>query len=434
MRRSTAATLLLILVSLFPAAFAVLIQPPPLTSAGAALGAAGRITGIAALACLLVSAAVSARLPGFDRGFGGLTRLWRRHHYLGATAFLLAMAHPLLLAWSGLSVSTGAAVGFLFPAPEHIWIWAGWAALLCMMVFLAPSFGFFGPPHYQRWKGLHLLSGAAVALALVHAVPLSRALPPAWAWPIWTLFGAAAVAAFAYRVVLSRRLARHRHRVTGITPLSHDVVEITLRPEGRRLAYRAGQFVYLAHLDRNLDAGYNEEHPYTLSSAPQDEELRIGVKALGDQSRALQRITPGAIVTVEGPYGDLFPEALDDRPQLWLAGGIGITPFVARARALAHAGGPAAPVTLVYCAKNMERAYYLDELRSISSRLPGFTVEAHLFEREGPLTAAYLDRACPGWREREVFHCGPPGMYDHCRALMRANGVRHMQTEEFDLL
>lgn len=428
------ATAIVASMLLLPAALALWLYPFGLAATGDWLLAAGRFAGILGLTALLVDACLSTRLPGFDTWFGGLTKLWRAHHYIGAASFVLLMLHPLLLAWAALPVSTGAAVGLLFPDLAQLWTWIGWLALICMMVFLAPSFAFFSPPRYQRWKGLHLISGAALVLGLMHAVPLSRALPAAWGWRIWSVLGLAAVGAFAYRALFSRRFARLRYRVSQVMQLADGVVEITLQPQGRSLAYRAGQFVYFAHLDRTLGAGYNEQHPFTLSSAPQEAGLRIGIKNLGDMSSALQRINPGADVSVEGPYGDFFPPGLDRRPQLWLGGGIGITPFVGRARALAHENDQAAPADLVYCAENPARSYYLDELREIAARLPNFKVHSHLFEREGVLSAAYLDAACPDWREREVFLCGPLGMLKHCRGLLRAAGIRRLHIEEFDLL
>lgn len=422
------------LMLLLPATLALWLYPFRLAAADDWLLAAGRFAGILGLTALLVDACLSTRLPGFDTWFGGLTKLWRAHHYIGAASFVLLMLHPLLLAWAALPLSTAAAVGLLFPSLAQLWTWAGWLALICMMVFLAPSFAFFGPPRYQRWKGLHLLSGAALVLGLAHAVPLSRALPSAWGWAVWSVLGLAAVGAFAYRVFFSRRFARLPYRVTQVTPLADGVVELSLQPKGRPLVYRAGQFVYFAHLDRRLHAGYNEQHPFTLSSAPQEAGLRIGIKDLGDMSGAMQRIGVGAEVTVEGPYGDFFAPELDGKPQLWLGGGIGITPFVGRARSLAHETGQGAPADLVYCAENPARSYYLEELNDIAAPLPHFRVHSHLFEIEGPLSTAYLDAACPDWRRREIFVCGPPGMLKHCRRLLHAAGIRRLQIEEFDLL
>src|SRR6056297_3873653 len=126
------------------------------------LDAMGRATGIVGLVMLLLAAALSARVPGFDRWFGGLTRLWKTHHRLGAGSLILLLLHPVLLSLAQADSGLHAAVQLLFPPLSDWPIWAGWASLLLMMVFLAPSFSFFGHPDYRRWKLLHRLAGPAV--------------------------------------------------------------------------------------------------------------------------------------------------------------------------------------------------------------------------------------------------------------------------------
>ena len=66
---------------------------------------------------LLLAAALSARVPGFDRWFGGLTRLWKSHHWLGAGSLVLLLAHPLLLALAASSDGLDVAVACSF----HPW-------------------------------------------------------------------------------------------------------------------------------------------------------------------------------------------------------------------------------------------------------------------------------------------------------------------------
>ena len=232
-----------------------------------------------------------------------------------------------------------------------------------MMVFLAPSFAFFGDPDYQRWKRVHRLAGPAVLLALVHAWQYGRTLPgeaDKWLW----LVLAALVGAVAWRFVFSRRIGRLRYEVARVIGVANNLVELVLEPAGRRrLEYEAGQFVYSRStaVYRPVRRGT----PLTLSSSPDEDRLRIAIKDLGDASRAIQTIRPGSRVTIEGPYGDFFPEREPEK-QLWIAGGIGITPFLARARHLARRGR-AADIRLVYCVQDEARARFLDELQTIAS-------------------------------------------------------------------
>jgi predicted ferric reductase len=391
-----------------------------------------RVTGILALAMALVSGALSVRLPGLDRAFGGLTRLWQLHHLLGFGALVLTLAHVIALALGALAISRRLPVQTLFPAAAAIEVWLGWAALIGMLIFLAPSFKFFGEPHYQRWKWVHLtVAPATLLLALVHGFRLS---PDAASW--WAL-GALAIGSVAWRRVGTLLAGRVAYTVASVTPLADDVVEIGFEAAGRPLQHRPGQFVYLTPMDPALTAGRGEEHPFTISSAPGDPVLRMGVKALGDASRALLRIAPGTRAWIEGPYGDFFERIEPRRYELWLGGGIGITPFVGGLRARARdEGRGAGHVHLFYLAANEARAYYLDELRRAGDGMESVVITPHYFEQSGPIATDFLAAHCPDFAEREIYVCGSPPMLAHLRALLRAHGIpeHRIHSEEFTLL
>ncbi|MFO7649178.1 ferric reductase-like transmembrane domain-containing protein [Halomonas sp. 3H] len=389
----------------------------------------GKVTGILGLAMMLLAGAVSCRVPGFDRPFGGLARLWRLHHWLGFAAFILVMVHALALGLAAVPASLDAAVATLFPPLSVGSIWLGWLAWVALVVFLAPTFDFFGQPHYQRWKRLHLVSAAALLLGLWHALLLAGE-----AWP-WWLLGIAGLGAIAWRKGVAPR-QRHAYRIEAVEPLARGVVELVLRPEGGGIRHEAGQFVYLSPLDESLAAGRGEEHPYTIASAPSDSRLRIGIKDLGDASHALQAVTPETRVLVEGPYGDFFGRRFPERDMLWLGGGIGITPFVGGARDLATGAGPGGHVHLFYLANDETRAYYREELEAIAERHAGFTFTAHFYRDLGPLTEAFLREHCPDFTAREIHLCGPPAMNAHLQRLLAEQGVpaSRIHSEVFDFL
>jgi predicted ferric reductase len=233
--------------------------------------------------------------------------------------------------------------------------------------------------------------------------------------------------------VFSRHLGRRRYRVAGVAHPANNVVELSLEPEGKPLAYRAGQFIYLTPYDRNLAAGYAEEHPYTLSSSPAEKQLRLAIKDLGDSSRALKHITPGSRMGVEGPYGDFFPERIGR--ELWLAGGIGITPFLARARHLA-ATGTSADVVLVFCIQDEARALFRPELEALARASDSFVLVLHYFYAEGPLNREFIERHCADFAERDAYICGPRSLMALAQQLLLAGGsdIDRIHTEEFVLL
>lgn len=400
------------------------------------------LVGVLALSAFLLAGMLSARIPGTDLWFGGLVRVWALHRWLGFSAFMLVMAHVLLSALASLFLSLGHSIETLFPPLSHWPVWIGWAAFVTMLVFIAPTLNFCGTLHYQRWKRLHLLSAPALLLALLHTLMLSSV-----AW-VWWLLSALAFMAIAWRKGLSPWLARKPYVVAAVDVLARDVVELCLRPRGKGICWRAGQFVYLTPMDRSLAAGYREEHPYTIASASSSggDELRIGIKAVGDATRALVNIQPGAEVRIEGPYGAFFDSPGLETPrsespasqpkQLWLAGGIGITPFVSGARDKMATADPGPDVCLFYLANRLERAYYLDELVRIAEACGSFAVHAHYMSENGVITRDYLAQHCADFAEREVYLCGPPGMITHLHTLLRHAGVpaKRIHTEAFDFL
>lgn len=411
---------------------------------GAWLDLLGRLSGVLGLACLLVAGIVSVRIPGFDRPFGGLTRLWKLHHHLGLAAFLLLLAHPLLMALSRAPLAPAAMLPVLVPAARDWALWAGWIALLATIVFLAPSFQLFGRPEYQRWKALHFVSGLALVAALVHTLPLTRRLPRAVSATLWGVLGTLAVGVFLWRALAARRVLRRPWRVIQNRLLADRVTQLFLEPDdGELLSHEPGQFVYLTPHDPGLAAGRHEEHPYTVSSAPGSPLLEITVKDLGDASGALMAVAAGSRASIEGPYGDFFSPRLRGRPQLWIGGGVGITPFVSAARARAgdgpgNGGGGRAwgDTVLINCANDPTRAYLLEALQAAAEGCETLTVHPHYFAREGPLDRAFVLARCPDAAERDWFVCGPPVLVDLARRLARETGLprSRFRSEDFVFL
>jgi predicted ferric reductase len=174
--------------------------------------------------------------------------------------------------------------------------------------------------------------------------------------------------------------------------------------------------------------GCREYHPYTISAVDPDGRLRVGVKALGDCTRRLQSLRPGVAARVQGPYGNFLRDH-GDRPQLWVAGGIGITPFMAVLRGGAMAG----PVYLRYFYRDPADAAYVDELQMLAGRLAMFDVRIQVGE---PDPAALAD-ALPGADVLAgcvCYLCGPPGLLSSAMAILASRAVPRdaIHYEHFD--
>ena len=98
--------------------------------------------------------------------------------------------------------------------------------------------------------------------------------------------------------------------------------------------------------------------------------MRIVVKACGDfTGQLVGSVDVGDVVQVEGPYGHLTQRHFKSSEQVWIAGGIGITPFLSLARAVAASGMKA---TLFWSVHSSEEAYFDEELTTLSQNGGGF--------------------------------------------------------------
>jgi ferredoxin-NADP reductase/cytochrome c553 len=244
---------------------------------------------------------------------------------------------------------------------------------------------------------------------------------------------------------------RRRYRVRAVNRLDEFVTEIVMEPVSEPLDFDPGQFVFVSFRSASLSERFrpfdlsirrqvfsirpgeasNQFHPFSITSAPDERTLRITVKAVGDYTRALRSLEEGAGAVVEGPYGSFSHHGLPAREQLWLAGGIGVTPFLSMARSLRFANEPA--VDFYYCVEHAEEAHFLDELHELAARRDDFRVSLVPRDEAGFLTADRLAQETGDLAEREILICGPPGMIDSLRAQLTAQGVprERIHAEEF---
>jgi predicted ferric reductase len=250
--------------------------------------------------------------------------------------------------------------------------------------------------------------------------------------PLLTIYLAcmttAGIASLGYRLIGGPMgIGRYPHRVDEVRRLDDDAVEIIMAPVGRPLAFQAGQFVYATF---HQDGIPREPHPFTIASAPGDDSLRFAVKRLGDFTSSMMKLRPGAQSRLEGPFGCFHLRGDTAHPQTWIAGGIGITPFLSWARSLDRS----MPVDLYYCTPGPEQAHFLDELFDIADRYPTLRVIPMRKRSLGHLTVSDIEAVNPNLIHGHVFICGPPVMIDNLTTGLATRGVppHRIHSESFD--
>jgi predicted ferric reductase/mono/diheme cytochrome c family protein len=405
------------------------------------------LAGTSAFALNLV---LGARLRFVEAFFGGLDRMYRAHRVNGQVAFVLLLGHVVLILASRATVSTETALDLLGPG-------AGWTVFAGVVAFAALSVGIlltlFARLGHELFVYVQRSFGFIFLVATYHVFTTDGAADESAVLNAYlATLATLGLTAFAYRSLLASVLVRRRrYRVRAVNRLDEFVTEIVMEPLGEPLDFDPGQFVFVSFRSPVLSDRFrpfdlslrrqvfsirpgeasNQFHPFSITSAPDERTLRITVKAVGDYTRALRSLDEGAEAAVEGPYGSFSHHGLPGREQLWLAGGIGVTPFLSMARSLRFANEPA--VDFYYCVEHAEEAHFLDELRELASRREDFRVALVPRDQAGFLTAERLAGETGNLAEREILICGPPAMIDSLRSQLTAHGVprERIHAEEF---
>lgn len=383
--------------------------------------AAGIASAWVGSGALVASLALMVREPRWAALFGGLEHLYRWHHRSGLLGYLALLLHPLALAWEGRGESARVAWQVLAPWPNDAAVQVGWLALMALMAGMATTFAV--RLRYRAWRGWHFLLGAGVALALLHVALLLGNDA------VLLVLAAASAAALAWRIARSDLgLAAMPYLVAQVRHLTPQMIETKLEPLAGAMLLHPGQFVLAAFGEGPHYAGCAEFHPFTVSAIEAGGPIALAIKALGPCTQLLQRLQPDTLVRLQGPFGDFLADTARS-PQLWIAGGVGITPFIARLRQ----GPLAQPTHLVYALRRREDAAFVDELEIQARSDPRLTLALQLDAAPVPDIARWLEPLAD-LREREVQLCGPPPLVARLKAELARRGVgaARVHSESFD--
>lgn len=365
------------------------------------------LLGALALGWMSYSMLLALRPPWLERYLGGLDKLFGVHKWVGIGSVLLVVAHWLLIlsprtlvAWGWIEPMMrrrqhgGGGGSSLIGMAKDMGEWAAWLMIILGIISLLR----FIP--YGWFRKLHKGFPVAFLLGAYHSVVL---LPEG---SVNTLFGALVlslsvvgsfIALFSLAGLVGRQ-SKFIGRISQVNITPSDVLDVHVTPDPDWPGHKAGQFALLT-LDKSEGA-----HPFTIVSAwHKDADLRFAIKPLGDYTRSLAgRLKAGMPVSVEGPYGS-FDFGNEDSSQLWVAGGIGIAPFVARLEELAARGGAKCKVHFFYCLRTLAETAFPEGLAELC-RNAGVELHMHVDALDGRLSSAKIGQFLS--RNTHVWFCG----------------------------
>ncbi len=213
------------------------------------------------------------------------------------------------------------------------------------------------------------------------------------------------------------------------------------RPEG--FAFKAGQYMIVTLRNPPETDAEGNTRTFTIASAPSDPDLMITTRMRDTAfKRVLRSIALPAEVKIAGPYGGFTLHSEPSRPAVFLAGGIGITPFFSISVQAARDKLPR-QLYLFYSNRRLEDAAFLTALLDLAGQNPNFHFVPTMTEMEkskvewkgerGFINREMLERHLPSLQGPIYYTAGPPGMVKAMREMATAAGVNEadIRTEQF---
>jgi len=404
---------------------ALWIDPPAALDIWVVRKQAILFTGVASFALMSLIMLLAVRPVWLEKPLDGLDRMYRAHKWAGILAIVLGLLHyllelggPLLARFIGRPVKGPRVETFLDVfrgSAKELGEWSAWLLGAMLVITLWQRFP------YHLWRYVHKTLAVVYLVLAFHAVVLAPA--GYWTQPIgWLVAFCALLGSLCALWSLTGQIGRRRTHegiVVAVERPGERMLEVTCKLQGR-WQHRAGQFAFLTC--NRLEG----QHPFTISSGDQGKgEVRFSIKALGDYTQRLQdSLKVGDPVKVEGPYGRFDFRRDKGERQVWIAGGIGITPFLAWLESLQGRPQDCPEVTLLYCVRSPSDAIYAGRLRELCTDLPRIDLRVHYSESEGHLQAADLGLQ-PGAQGRwpSVWFCGPQALAELLRRDLRRQGM-----------
>jgi ferredoxin-NADP reductase len=207
--------------------------------------------------------------------------------------------------------------------------------------------------------------------------------------------------------------------------------------------FKGGQFVEITLIDPPQTDEAGNTRTLSIASGPQDPDLVVATR-LRDTAfkRSLASLPVGAGVRLEGPFGSFTLHRNAAKPAVFLAGGIGITPFIGMLRQLV-ADDARHEVYLFYANHRPKDAAFLDQLQAMAVANPAIHFIPTMTTMTGSDEAwdgetGFVDRAMlaahlPSVQGPIYYIAGPPAMVTASRSMLLAASVDEddIRTEEF---
>lgn len=410
----------LIIVAILPL-FAI-IPLPTINSLEAWALYSSTITGYIGVVLLLAMYIIGTRATSRYL-FRDTAPVLKIHSWLGKYGSIATLLHPLLiiLGYSeSLLYSIVPQLGTEFE--RHVTL--GRISFLIVCIIWVSSALLRSRMSYRPWKYIHYLAYISLPFALLHvpdvgSVFMSSAVVRAY----YFLLVIVALIFTCVRIYSLFNLDRTRYRVIKHIKLMDDTFALVLHSDEPLPHIGRGQYVY-------VKLGFvSEDHPFTVLQHDESSgELTLAYRVFGTFTDSLSRLIKDQTVYIDGPYGSFTEQAeQSDLPIVFIAGGIGITPFVDHIlRGANHERW------LFYAAPSSKRAIFLEQLRDeLGNRCVAlFSQTTEVGAEHGYINSEVIQRHLKSPSKYQYYICGPEGMMHSSVDALKELGVPKSQIHQ----
>jgi len=385
---------------------------------------AGEVIGSVNIVLMACSLLISTRPKWAEQYFGGLDKMYVTHRHTSTAAFLLIFVHILTV-----PISTHWVLG------NYLAVIAATGIVTIALISLAPRIPYLTKltgGTYEGWKNLKKYIGIFFIIAYIHPLTIAHPLDAFIAINVVQVFFIIGAVSYLYTELFGRFFGKYiPYTVEAANHPNNSTTEVVLRAKKHSIPkQRAGQFLFVRFPNEKM---LNESHPFTISSAPHEDMLRVTVKASGDFTRALfTHLQPGMDALVEGAYG-MFDYKTGGEKQIWIAGGIGLTPFLSFIRAMD--GNLNHVVDLYYTVRHKEELLFTDEIEAAAKKNPRLKPHIRCSSTDGSLTIEDIVKNAGGRvNGHHIYMCGPLPMVQAFEQKFLALGTptANIHFEEFN--
>lgn len=409
--------ILVFILSIIPVILWALMEPLGFRFSdwGATTTSIGQLFGLVGMTLFSINLILAGRFKFLDKYFGGLDKVYKYHSKIGSLAFSFILFHPIFLVVKLLSISITEASLFFVPFLNMPITW-GIISLFLMIILICLTF--YVKLKYNVWKMSHKFMTVAFFFGILHTLTISSDVSRNGLlnWYILTL-AFIGLGVSIHQAFLSKFLAKKfKYKVKSVNMLNGDIVEVEMEPQNDKMTFKAGQFAFFVFKDKWVSS---ESHPFSISSGSKENGLKITVKNLGDYTSVLKNLEINDEVVIDGPYGNFSYDTVPSKSQIWIAGGIGITPFLSMAKSIDKDYS----VDLYYSVKEDKEAIYLKSLQELSQKISTFKFNLWVSKDKGYLNGDSILSMSNGLDSKDIFLCGPLTFMESLKKQFLSLGV-----------